>query len=236
MSHPLLSTADLRIGYPGNSLLPPITFAIRPGEFWAVVGRNGSGKTTLFRTLLGLHPALTGTIERDAAMVPAYVPQRAALDPLVPLRVYDVLSLGMERGWSFARFGGGTLRKPLIMRCLAHVGMEAYARAQFHELSEGQKQKVLLARVLAGNANIAFLDEPTAAMDSVAEQEALAAIDHLRKVHGIAIVIVSHFMHVARDVADNVLFLDPDLQSVVTGTPAEVLSSSDFRRRYGDLE
>lgn len=233
MTAPLIEARGLTIGYHGAPLLPALDLEIRPGEFWAVVGRNGSGKTTLFRTLLGLHPPLHGEIRRAHGYLPAYVPQRAALDPIVPLRVKEVVALGVERGWSFATQRTAS-RGAAVREALAKAGVSALAERQFHELSEGQKQKVLLARVLAANANVAFLDEPTAAMDAVAERESLGAIDALRKEHEIAVVIVSHFLGVAREVADRVLFLDRELQTTAVGAPREVFASEAFRRRYGD--
>lgn len=234
MSDTVLSAKDLTIGYGGTPLLPPVNITIRAGEFWAVVGRNGSGKTTLFRTLLGLHPPLGGSIERAAGYLPSYIPQRAALDPIVPLRVTEVVALGMDRGWSFV---SGALRKrrEAVHRALRQAGADELYKHQFQELSEGQKQRVLLARVLAARANIAYLDEPTAAMDSVAEREALEAINRLRNEHGMAVVIVSHFLGVARDIADRVLFLDRELQVSISGPASEVFQSEGFRKRYGDI-
>jgi zinc transport system ATP-binding protein len=232
MSEVLLRASRLTIGY-GEALLPPVSFDVRPGELWAVVGRNGSGKTTLFRTLLGLHDPLGGEIERARGLLPAYIPQRAALDPIVPLTVFDVVSLGMDRGWSFLR-PAARYRKAHVHEALERVGAVELSKQQFHELSEGQKQRVLLARVLAGRANMAFLDEPTAAMDAVAEKQSMETIDRLRREHALAVVIVSHFLGVARTIADKVLFLDRELQVAIAGRPAEVFASEPFKRRYGD--
>ncbi len=233
MESSVLTAESLTFGYAGKALLPALDIKIRDGEFWAVIGRNGSGKTTLFRTLLGLQSPVGGRVTHGARWRPAYIPQRAGLDPIVPLRAIEVVSLGEDRDWSFLRFSG----KPRRMRalaCLREAGAEELYDRQFHELSEGQKQRVMLARMLAGRATVAFLDEPTAAMDSVAERESMELIDRLRHEHGIAVVMVSHFLGVARDVADRVLFLDRELQSVIAGTPAEVFESPVFRRRYGD--
>jgi zinc transport system ATP-binding protein len=234
MNDIVLSAKNLTIGYNGIPLLPPVNVTIKRGEFWAVVGRNGSGKTTLVRTLLGLHEPLGGSIDRSADYLPSYVPQRAALDPIVPLRVTEVVALGMDRGWGFV---GGALnkRRETVHRALRQAGADELYKRQFQELSEGQKQRVLLARVLAAQANIAYLDEPTAAMDSVAERQSLETIDRLRNEHNMAVVIVSHFLGVARDIADRVLFLDRELQVSVSGAAGEVFQSDAFRQRYGDI-
>ena len=231
MTHPLIRAEALEIGYGNQSLLPPLSLRIDPHTFWAVVGRNGSGKTTLFRTLLGLQPPVNGRVHRDAALLPAYVPQRAALDPLVPLRVWDVVSMGGDVGWNFLPGRGGR-RREAVGEALARYGMADWENRQFHELSEGQKQKVLMARVLARKANIVFLDEPTAAMDTPAEHETLALIRRMHAEDGISVVIISHFLGVART-ADRVLFLDRDCAETLAGTPDEVFGSDLFQHLYG---
>ena len=100
-------------------------------------------------------------------------------------------------------------------------------------LSEGQKQKVLLARALASTPDLAFFDEPTAAMDVVAETEVLGTLARIRDEQGIGLVVVSHFLEVAARYADRVLFLDADAPVVLAGSPTEVFSHESFRARYG---
>ncbi len=228
----LLETKSLLVGYGGTAILPPLDMRIETGEFWLVVGRNGSGKTTLFKTLLGLLNPIGGAVEKTAGLRPTYVPQRNALDPLVPLRVRELVAMGCERGWSFMsrRRLGAEVSAALEVAGAAHL-----ADARFSELSEGQKQRVLLARLLASKSDIAFLDEPTAAMDAIAEAETLSALTEMRKSTGVAVVMVTHFLGAARSFADRVLFLDSDHGVAVSGTPQEVFDSSEFRRRYGDI-
>jgi zinc transport system ATP-binding protein len=212
--------------------LQPLDLEIRPGEFWAVIGRNGSGKTTWIRTLLGLLPPVEGKIERSRELRLSYLPQRAALDELYPALAREVVAMGLDRGWSFVKPRPRDWKKRTL-EAMREMGVEDLADHSFRSLSEGQKQRVLFARLSASDFGLALLDEPTSAMDLVAEREAFELLDGLRKRRGMAIVIVSHYLGLARDFADRMLLLDRDTPAVVSGTPDEVLSHAAFRERYG---
>jgi zinc transport system ATP-binding protein len=225
---------SLVVGYDGRGLLPPIDLTLDPASFWAVVGRNGAGKSTWMRTALGLLPPVSGRIRRPAGMRLAFVPQRLNLDPIVPVRATDVVAMGAEHGTSFLRPRPKVLHRK-IAAALEEVGAGALGDHPFRDLSEGQKQKVLLARCIVGEPDVVFLDEPTAAMDVVAEREVLELIDGLRKRHGTTVVIVAHYLPLVADLAEEVLFLDRETEAVVSGRPGTVFESEAFRRRYGDV-
>ena len=231
---PLLTCTALQVGYNGQALLPPVDFTLDHGELCAVVGRNGAGKTTLFRTLLGLLPPVGGRVATCRADTPmAYIPQRSRLDPIVPLRARDVVAMGLERGNSFLRPGLGREGREKVDRALEGMDAADLGCQPFFALSEGQKQRVLMARLLAGDPELAVLDEPTAAMDEVAEQETLELIHRLRGDYGLAVLMVTHHLPVLRRFADRVVFLDSDAQQVVAGSSAEVFEHPAFRARYG---
>lgn len=159
----------------------------------------------------------------------SYVPQRTGFDELWPLTAGQVVALGVERGWSFMRPGPrGEVREALTL-----VGAAELEHRTFRSLSEGQKQRVLLARLAAARPDIAFLDEPTAAMDAVAEREALETLDQIRKHVGVTIAVVSHDLSVARDFAQRALFVDRAGPSVVVGSVGDVFSDPAFHARYG---
>jgi zinc transport system ATP-binding protein len=232
----LFACRALQVGLAGRALLPPLDLSIESGQFWAVVGRNGTGKTTWLRTLLGLTPPLQGYVARAPSLRVSYLPQRSALDELYPLLAREVVSMGAERGWSFLAGRGAAGRADAAERALVEVDATSLAERPFRSLSEGQKQRVLLARLLAGKAEVAVLDEPTSAMDKVAEREAFELIAKLRAKHGLAIVVVTHYLTLVREFADHVLLLDGESEHAIVGSPAEVFAHPAFRRRYGELQ
>jgi zinc transport system ATP-binding protein len=229
----LIRCRRLFVGHGGRVLLPPLDLQLGAGELWAILGRNGSGKTTLFRTLLGLLPPVGGVIERAPNMTMSYVPQRANLDPIYPALARDVVVMGTERGWSF--LGGPGDARARATKSLERAGAAHLAEHPFRSLSEGQKQRVLLARVIAARPQLALMDEPTSAMDEVAERETLQHLDWLRREHGTTVLVVSHQLGALRAVADHALLLDASCGEVVVGKIDEVMAHPVFTHAYGQL-
>lgn len=222
----------LEIGYGGRSILPAFDLTLRRAEFWAVIGRNGSGKTSLLRTVLGLIPPTGGTVTRAPGLRLSYLPQRSNIDEFYPLLAREVVEMGTERGFSFLGFTR-KVEAARITRALEAMGVADLAERPFRQLSEGQKQRILFARVAASQADLAILDEPTSAMDMIAEREAFELLDDLRRQQGMTIVIVSHYVGLARSFAAHAVLVDRDAHSVVVGTSDEVFSNRVFRERYG---
>jgi zinc transport system ATP-binding protein len=232
---PLLVCQGLEVGHAGRGLLPPFDFTLAHGELAAVVGRNGAGKTTWLRTLLGLLPPVAGRIRTCTwPLAMAYIPQRGALDPIAPLRARDVAAMGLERGRSILRPRAGRATRRRVDAALEEMDLAPLAHRLFRELSEGQKQRVLMARLLASQPELAVLDEPTAAMDEVAERQTLETIDRLRRDHGLTVMIVSHHLAVVAQFAHQVVFLDRESGTVAAGPPQEVFGHPAFRARYGE--
>jgi zinc transport system ATP-binding protein len=232
---PLLRCERLVIGHRGRALLPPIDLAIRPGMMLAVLGRNGSGKSTFFKTLLGFLPAVSGHVRR-AAPAPqlAYMAQAATLDGTVPVRARDVVAWGGLQGLSFLRPAAPHRRS--VAGALEAAQADSMAGAFVRDLSEGQRAKVLLARVLAAGAQVAFLDEPTAAMDAVAEQRTFALLRRDSRERGLAVVVITHLMGLVRRFADQVLYLDRDDGLALAAPPEVVFAHPTFQRQYGDVD
>ena len=233
----LLRCQGLIIGYRGRPLLPPIDLTIRRGTMLAVVGRNGSGKSTWLKTALGFIPAVGGRLDRPSPPPRlAYMAQASTLDALVPVRSRQLVAWGTLSGWSFLRPSRARSFREAAATALATANATELGDAFLRDLSEGQKARVLLGRVLAAKADVAFLDEPTAAMDAVAEQRTMALLrDHTRE-RRMAVVIVTHLVSLVRRYADLVLYLDRDDGVAVVDTPENAFSHPTFRRQYGEVD
>jgi zinc transport system ATP-binding protein len=226
-----LQVRALTVGYDGIPILPELTLTVGAGELWAVIGPNGSGKSTFVRTALGLTPPVAGGVDRRPGLRLAYVPQQSALDTIFPISVLDFVLMGLQGP------GNVTLASPgaylgQVRAALAEAGVEPLARRQLRDLSGGQRQRVLMARAFATDADLVFLDEPTAALDAAAEQEVLALIERLRERRGAAVVMVTHLVEDGLERADHALLLDRDHRTAFAATAAKMRSAPEFEHLY----
>jgi zinc transport system ATP-binding protein len=230
-----LRTRGLVVGHRGRALLPPLDLVVERGHLLLVLGRNGSGKTTLIRTLLGLLPPVSGSVEWAPDTRPAYVAQAGALDVTVPVRARDVVAWGGLRGWDFARPWRRT-SSAAIADGLHSMSVDDVTTRQVRELSGGQLQRVMFARVLAGGADVAVLDEPTASMDAEGERAVYATLSTLAHERSFTIVMVTHAVTAAIDSCDRVLLLDRSADGtpeVMYGEVCEVMASPAYTRLFG---
>ncbi|MEV5003632.1 metal ABC transporter ATP-binding protein [Nocardioides sp. LML1-1-1.1] len=182
----------------GRPVLRGIDLAVEPGEFVALMGANGSGKSTLVRTLVGLRPLVAGEVRLFGTPLDdfgqwsrvGFVPQRATAAAGVPASVWEVVAAG--------RLTRRRLLRPLsradraaIEDALEVVGLADRRRDAVTNLSGGQQQRVLIARALAGEPELFFLDEPTAGVD-LPNQHVLADTLARLKERGATIVLVAH--------------------------------------------
>jgi len=210
MGEHLIALRDVSLGYRGVPVLTGVSFAIERGDFVALVGPNGAGKTTLLRGMLGLVPTLAGRIEWGfdrLASPPGYVPQRDSLDPIFPLTAYEVVLMGTYASLPPLR-PIGARRRHLAADCLERVGLAALARRPYWELSGGQKQRVLIARALAAEPHMLFLDEPTAGVDREAEAAIIALIAEQNQQHGMTVALVSHHLGRIQSAVRSVITVD----------------------------
>lgn len=216
MSDALLSTRALCVGYSGRAILPAIDLTVRSGELWVVAGRNGSGKTTWIKTLLGLLEPVSGSVRHERpGLKLAYLGQRQELEAHYPVAVKDVVGLGTlrENRW----FSGRAQRRRRILRALELTGASELAEQPFSELSEGQKQRVLLARIQASDCALAVLDEPTSAMDAGAEESAWQLLKTVQRESSLSLLVVTHALELARKYADRVLRFDRERRELSAG-------------------
>lgn len=174
-------------------LTQALNWMVRPGEFWAVVGENGCGKSTLLKTLLGFLKPLAGQV--DIAGERAYLAQFSDESANMPARVRDVVSAGLEKGWSgFIPFYAQR-RADQVGLAMDIFNIRGFAGQQFRELSPGVQQRVLMARAVVGNPQLLLLDEATSAMDVRHGQEAWRSLAEYAVRRRCAIVAVTHNLH-----------------------------------------
>jgi sulfonate transport system ATP-binding protein len=194
IARPLVSVRNLRRGFAGRSVLRGVDLSIHRGEFVALLGRSGSGKSTLLRAIAELDVADSGeltTPERRAVVF-----QDARLLPWAS--VLDNVTLGLA-GESAARLGRAAL---------AEVGLAGREAAWPMELSGGEQQRVALARSLVREPELVLLDEPFGALDALTRLRMHELLRELCARHRPAVLLVTHDVDEAIELADRVLVLD----------------------------
>lgn len=205
----MLELHDLICGY-DEALIGPVDLHVERGQFILVRGPNGIGKSTLIKTLIGLLEPISGSFEWEAREEQLrYVPQVVSVDVMLPATVGDVVETGLQRGsgWAGIRAPDDTSD---VSTALELVGMSDYRDHLFRELSEGQKQLVLMARALLGEPDVLLLDEPTSAMDPEREQMAIDALTHQADKHKLTVFIIAHGSQPTLQRADAILDIADD--------------------------
>jgi len=208
-----IELTDGAVAISGRPILRGIDLRVEAGEFVALLGANGSGKSTLVRALTGLRPLAHGRLRLfgiDAAHFDdwqrvGYVPQRAGATSGVPASVWEVVASGrLTRRKLLRRLSRAD--RLAIDDALAVVGLTDRRRDGVAQLSGGQQQRALIARALAGEPELIFLDEPTAGVD-VPNQLALAEALRELKSRGATIVLVTHELGPLAELVDRAVVM-----------------------------
>ncbi|MFE6839107.1 ABC transporter ATP-binding protein [Streptomyces sp. NPDC057705] len=195
-------TSGLVRGFGDRTVLKELDLTIGAGEFTALLGRSGSGKSTLLRAVAGLDHDVEGS---GGLTVPERVSLSFQDSRLLPwLRVLDNVTLGLH--------GPGVRERGV--RALAEVGLEGRERAWSHELSGGEQQRAALARALVSHPELLLADEPFGALDALTRIRMHGLLRELYERHRPAVLLVTHDVDEAVELADRVLVLDEGRISV----------------------
>jgi iron complex transport system ATP-binding protein len=234
VSNVSISTNSLTVGYGTRVVQRDLTFAFYEGEMVCMLGPNGCGKSTLLRTMAGLQPALGGStsfssltrVER-ARRMSLVLTERMSLENT---SVYDVVAMGRHPYTSF--LGGLT---PEDERCVAEalelVGMSDCMDSMFNALSDGESQRVLIAKALAQHTPVILLDEPTAHLDLPNRLRVLRLLHRLAHEQGKTVIISTHELDLALRLADRILLVSGSGSEL--DTAAALLQRDAFTAAFG---
>ena len=231
----MIELHDFSIGYGERTLLSEVEATIEKGRLTALIGRNGTGKSTLLRAIAGLNRHYTGEIRLDgrsaADMRAADMAKTLAFvtterTRIANLKCEDVVAIGRA---PYTNWIGRMQEadKEIVMRSLASVGMEAYAEHTMDKMSDGECQRIMIARALAQDTPIILLDEPTSFLDMPNRYELCTLLARLTHDEGKCILFSTHELDIALSLADAIALIDPPRLSCL---PTEEM------RRSGHIE
>lgn len=232
---PALEVHDLTVAFDRKPVLWNIDLTIPQGKIVGIVGPNGAGKSTLIKAIMGLLPLSSGytrLFDQPLSEVRSrisYVPQRESVDWDFPASVMDVVLMGR-----YAKMG--LFKRPrkadrdAALDCLKKVGMEAFANRQISQLSGGQQQRTFLARALAQQADIYFMDEPFAGVDAATEKTIINLLRGMTAA-GKTVIVVHHDLQSVANYFDWVIMLNTRL--IASGSTAETFTQEHLHETYG---
>lgn len=227
-------------GYDQSDVLRDVSLTIADGDFAVIMGPNGSGKSTLLYTLIGYLPLRKGNIlikgkpleqwhKKELAKVIALIPQETVMpfdytvEEMVMMGRYPWLEL--MQSWS-------KQDKDIVQEILKQMELTALANRYFSQLSGGEKQRVLLARALAQQTEVILLDESLSQLDINHQIEMMQLLSEINRKAGKCIILVSHHINLAANVASHLIFLKEG-RLLANGTPDEVLTQAQLKLLFG---
>jgi zinc/manganese transport system ATP-binding protein len=220
----------------GRQVLTDIDFSIAPGEFTGLIGANGAGKTTLFKVILGTTGVIGGSVLVDGAPrsrrnpLIGYVPQKFALDPDLPLRARDLVSLGID-GHRLGFSLPSAHRRKAVEQMLEAVGARELADVRVGELSGGEQQRVLIGHALISGPKLLLLDEPLANLDLRSAGEVVSLVARIAREQRVAVLISAHEINPLLPVMDRIVYLAGG--RAVHGRADEVVRGDVLSKLYG---
>jgi len=225
----------MTVAYHKKPVLWDVDYDAPANKLIAIVGPNGAGKSTFIKSCLGLIPKASGLVEfwgqsyRKVRSRIGYVPQRESVDWDFPVSALDVVCMGRYRRIGWCR---PVTRKHKLaaLDCLELVGMRDFANRQISQLSGGQQQRVFLARALAQQAELYFMDEPFAGVDAATERAIIQVLRELKN-NGKTVIVVHHDLQSVPEYFDEVILLN--MRVVASGPVGEVFTESNLHKTYG---
>ncbi|MDF2679280.1 MAG: ABC-type Mn/Zn transport system, ATPase component [Brevibacillus sp.] len=230
-----LRVRDLTVAYQKKPVLRSVHVEVPEGKLIGIIGPNGAGKSTFIKAVQGLIPVASGDTEiygkpyKQQRKLVGYVPQRESVDWDFPTDALDVVLMGRygRLGW-FRR--PGKADRDFAMECLSKVGMADYANRQISQLSGGQQQRVFLARALAQEAQLYFMDEPFAGVDAATEKAIIQLLNELKQQKK-TVLVVHHDLQTVEEYFDWAILLNRRV--IAAGPTHEAFTPDHLQKTYG---
>lgn len=220
---------------------PEVGFALRCGELTSLIGLNGAGKSTLLRTICGFQPAVSGSVRIMGRDLSGFSPHELALTVGVVLTektnaggltVSELVSLGRQPHTGF--FGKlGQKDRAVVSGAMEAVGISHKAGAYVSELSDGERQRAMIAKALAQECPVIVLDEPTAFLDVASRIETMSLLHDTARRQGKAILLSTHDIDNALMFSDRLLLLSSADRPVVAGAPEDLVLDGSLGEFFG---
>jgi iron complex transport system ATP-binding protein len=231
----ILNIHNLQCGYENRILIRDFNAEIHPGELVALIGENGSGKSTLLRSIIGQEKPIQGKIEIAGASINRLNPkQRALLVSSIPSKSNTVASLDVLTAVTLGRYALSDSRfffsekdEVNALECLTQLKCEHLTSKRLDEISDGEFQKVMMARALAQSARLMILDEPTAFLDFKAKNSVMNTLKELCETSQISVLFSSHDLDLVARYADKIWYLHEEKIRIETPDFAKKLSSEN---------
>lgn len=238
-SKTIIRLTDITFGYSALPVISHISLDIHRGDYVGIIGPNGSGKSTLLKVMLGLLKPASGSVQLFGTPIQSfsnwsklgYVPQKAInFDPLFPVTVREVVEMGRYGTVGLLR-GLSKKDDAIITRSLEQVGMLPFQNRLIGDLSSGQQQRVFIARALAGEPEVIFLDEPTVGVDVQTQEQFYTLLRQLNQEMGLTLILVSHDIDVIANEVTELACINQTL--IYHGEPEEFVKGEYLQKLYG---
>ncbi len=236
----MIKAKDITIGYSASSpLLDGVSFELCRGELISLIGRNGAGKSTLMRTISGLKPLLSGDLSIDGTSLDDMTAlQRAMQISLVTTERIRVANLTCETLVALGRtpytnwLGAlSSLDRDIVAQSLERVKMSHFASKSCDRLSDGELQRIMIARALAQQTDIIMLDEPTAFLDMPSRYQLMDLLEELAHNESKCIIFSTHELNMAIERSDKVAIIDSPKLHIKTAK--ELIDSDIIKSIFG---
>jgi phospholipid/cholesterol/gamma-HCH transport system ATP-binding protein len=231
---PFIEVTDLTMGWDEVVLQEHASFSVARGEIFAILGGSGCGKSTLLRYLVGLEQPLAGEIVIDGIGRPNLAAGRPPFGVMFQsAALFGSLTVGENVGLALEQWTDLPYEAiaAIVLAKLKLVGLDGAANKLPSELSGGMKKRAAIARAMALEPALLFLDEPSAGLDPVSAAELDDLILTLNDVLGLTVVLVTHELASIFKIATRCIMLDKDSRSIIaTGDPSELRDTSADRR------